>query len=131
MLPRRSSALLINFPRSNAIGCGRRAKRVRSSSAPASTVRNFEIAVVDSADCLIDAIPKKRGPKTDVLEALLKRVDGLEQRLKDEKKTHSTTDPSPVVVTREELTNGTTKPKRSHSQSTSAENESAVYSPIR
>ena len=30
-----------------------------------------------------DAVPKKRGPKTDVLEALLKRVDGLEARLKD------------------------------------------------
>lgn len=28
-----------------------------------------------------DAIPKKRGPKTDVLEALLRRVDGLEKRL--------------------------------------------------
>lgn len=33
-----------------------------------------------------DAVPKKRGPKTDVLEALLKRVNGLEERLKDEKK---------------------------------------------
>lgn len=32
-----------------------------------------------------DAVPKKRGPKTDVLEALLKRVDGLEKRLQDEK----------------------------------------------
>ncbi|KAE8144825.1 hypothetical protein BDV25DRAFT_134333 [Aspergillus avenaceus] len=30
------------------------------------------------------AVPKKRGPKTDVLEALLKRVDGLEKRLQDE-----------------------------------------------
>lgn len=33
---------------------------------------------------LPDAVPKKRGPKTDVLEALLKRVDGLEKRLQDE-----------------------------------------------
>ncbi|KAL1903816.1 hypothetical protein Sste5344_010477 [Sporothrix stenoceras] len=31
------------------------------------------------------AVPKKRGPKTDILEALLKRVDGLEQQLKDQK----------------------------------------------
>ncbi|GAB1204545.1 hypothetical protein APSETT445_003201 [Aspergillus pseudonomiae] len=31
-----------------------------------------------------DAVPKKRGPKTDVLEALLKRVDGLEKRLQDD-----------------------------------------------
>lgn len=39
------------------------------------------------ADSLIpDATPKKRGPKTDVLEALLKRVNGLEKRLKDENK---------------------------------------------
>ena len=36
-----------------------------------------------------DAVPKKRGPKTDVLEALLKRVNGLEKRLKDEKKSES------------------------------------------
>jgi hypothetical protein len=34
----------------------------------------------------VDAVPKKRGPKTDVLEALLKRVNGLEKRLKDEGK---------------------------------------------
>ncbi|TPX16951.1 uncharacterized protein E0L32_003513 [Thyridium curvatum] len=36
-----------------------------------------------------DAVPKKRGPKTDVLEALLKRVDGLEQKLKDQKSAES------------------------------------------
>lgn len=30
-------------------------------------------------------MPKKRGPKTDVLEALLNRVDGLEKRLQVEK----------------------------------------------
>ncbi|CAM1501023.1 Fc.00g101850.m01.CDS01 [Cosmosporella sp. VM-42] len=29
------------------------------------------------------AVPKKRGPKTDVLEALLKRVDGLEAKLRE------------------------------------------------
>lgn len=40
-----------------------------------------------------DAIPKKRGPKTDVLEALLKRVDGLEKRLQDEKDPISPTSP--------------------------------------
>lgn len=31
----------------------------------------------------VDAVPKKRGPKTDVLEALLKRVDGLEAKLRE------------------------------------------------
>lgn len=40
-----------------------------------------------------DAVPKKRGPKTDVLEALLKRVDGLEARLKHEKKSGSESNP--------------------------------------
>ncbi|KAI9815132.1 MAG: hypothetical protein M1827_002975 [Pycnora praestabilis] len=39
-----------------------------------------------------DAVPKKRGPKTEVLEALLKRVDGLEKRLQDDKKSSSPTD---------------------------------------
>lgn len=38
-----------------------------------------------------DAVPKKRGPKTDVLEALLKRVDGLERRLKDEQRSNAST----------------------------------------
>ncbi|KAL4963245.1 type I 3-dehydroquinase-domain-containing protein [Aspergillus stella-maris] len=40
------------------------------------------------------AVPKKRGPKTDVLEALLKRVDGLEKRLQDEN--HPLSPDSPV-----------------------------------
>lgn len=39
-----------------------------------------------------DAQPKKRGPKTDVLEALLKRVNGLEKRLKEENKSTSPDD---------------------------------------
>jgi hypothetical protein len=37
--------------------------------------------------CLYDAVPKKRGPKTEVLESLLKRVDELEKKLPHEKKT--------------------------------------------
>ncbi|KAL4813087.1 type I 3-dehydroquinase-domain-containing protein [Aspergillus spinulosporus] len=41
------------------------------------------------------AVPKKRGPKTDVLEALLKRVDGLEKRLQDDG-THPLSPASPV-----------------------------------
>lgn len=36
------------------------------------------------SDSSTDAIPKKRGPKTDVLESLLKRVNGLEKRLKED-----------------------------------------------
>ncbi|KAF2461728.1 fungal-specific transcription factor domain-containing protein [Lineolata rhizophorae] len=45
-----------------------------------------EACQVFACPCIYDAVPKKRGPKTDVLEALLKRVDGLEKRLHDEKK---------------------------------------------
>jgi hypothetical protein len=43
-------------------------------------------------DVLPDAVPKKRGPKTDVLEALLKRVDGLEKRLHTEGKSDDADD---------------------------------------
>ncbi|KAM4065972.1 fungal specific transcription factor [Hirsutella rhossiliensis] len=42
-----------------------------------------EACQIFQCPCIYDAIPKKRGPKTDVLEALLKRVDGLEAKLKD------------------------------------------------
>ncbi|KAK4541220.1 hypothetical protein LTR36_008136 [Oleoguttula mirabilis] len=51
-----------------------------------------EACQVFNCACVYDAIPKKRGPKTDVLEALLKRVNGLERRLKDEKKSDSPED---------------------------------------
>ncbi|CAI7616895.1 unnamed protein product [Penicillium bialowiezense] len=52
-----------------------------------------EACKVFQCPCVYDAIPKKRGPKTDVLEALLKRVDGLEKRLHDEKNPISPTSP--------------------------------------
>ncbi|EOA92342.1 uncharacterized protein SETTUDRAFT_134587 [Exserohilum turcica Et28A] len=45
-----------------------------------------EACQVFNCPCIYDAVPKKRGPKTDVLEALLKRVDGLEKRLVSEGK---------------------------------------------
>ncbi|KAH7125179.1 fungal-specific transcription factor domain-containing protein [Dendryphion nanum] len=45
-----------------------------------------EACSVFACPCIYDAVPKKRGPKTDVLEALLKRVDGLEKRLHSEGK---------------------------------------------
>ncbi|XHG00564.1 hypothetical protein AWENTII_004000 [Aspergillus wentii] len=52
-----------------------------------------EACKVFQCPCIYDAVPKKRGPKTDVLEALLKRVDGLEKRLQDEKNPISPTSP--------------------------------------
>ncbi|EGZ75774.1 hypothetical protein NEUTE2DRAFT_84578, partial [Neurospora tetrasperma FGSC 2509] len=42
-----------------------------------------EACQIFQCPCIYDAVPKKRGPKTDVLEALLKRVDGLEAKLKE------------------------------------------------
>lgn len=39
-------------------------------------------------------MPKKRGPKTDVLEALLKRVDGLEAKLKEKKENENPGSPT-------------------------------------
>ncbi|KAF2278081.1 uncharacterized protein EI97DRAFT_283153 [Westerdykella ornata] len=51
-----------------------------------------EACQVFACPCIYDAVPKKRGPKTDVLEALLKRVDGLEKRLHSEGKSDVVTD---------------------------------------
>jgi hypothetical protein len=55
-----------------------------------------------------DAVPKKRGPKTDVLEALLKRVDGLEQRLKDQKSADPATAGAAAAVAAEIAALGST-----------------------
>jgi len=72
-------------------------------------------------------VPKKRGPKTDVLEALLKRVDGLERRLKDEKKSSSESNEGSAGD--KESPNSDTKPKRPQLETANIPNESAVYSP--
>ncbi|TGO91031.1 hypothetical protein BPOR_0042g00170 [Botrytis porri] len=82
------------------------------------------------------AVPKKRGPKTDVLEALLKRVDGLERKLRDEKKSNSPNNDGSASgsgsgVGVAESPNEDTKPKRPHLDTTISNiaDESAVYSP--
>lgn len=83
-----------------------------------------------------DAIPKKRGPKTDVLEALLKRVDGLEKRLQDEKrasKDDADDAESIKVETREveEQPQTQSQAKRLSIESTpSVPNSAALFSPI-
>jgi hypothetical protein len=63
-----------------------------------------------------------------VLEALLKRVDGLERRLKDEKKAHSPNDDSGSVAG-EGTVNGDPKPKRPQLDTSTVADETAVYSP--
>ncbi|RYP64851.1 hypothetical protein DL771_008566 [Monosporascus sp. 5C6A] len=66
-----------------------------------------EACQVFQCPCIYDAVPKKRGPKTDVLEALLKRVDGLEARLKDQKNADtSPTTNETTSTTAEESTSG-------------------------
>lgn len=80
------------------------------------------------ADNLTDAVPKKRGPKTDVLEALLKRVDGLERRLKDEQKPPNgeTTSSTAGEVG---SVRSDSKQERPQLDTTNIVDESAVYSP--
>jgi len=77
-----------------------------------------------------DAVPKKRGPKTDVLEALLKRVDGLEKRLKDEKKSDSpSNDAGSATDKASPTTDSVPKPKRPQLDPEIVASETAVYSP--
>lgn len=87
------------YTRSSAIDFDLLVKHARCSNALVSTVITI-FAPLCRRPCLLqfpDAVPKKRGPKTDVLEALLKRVDGLEARLK-EKKTDPETPTSESAV---------------------------------
>lgn len=85
-------------------------------------------------------MPKKRGPKTDVLEALLKRVDGLERRLKDEKQLNgskdSPSDPPSVPPDTSSSTGTDTFPEHAQQRpNLKTENipepttESAIYTP--
>lgn len=69
---------------------------------------------------LIDAVPKKRGPKTDVLEALLKRVDGLEAKLK-EKNAESEQPPSSSESTAQEPPAAESSTKRQPAERDAAE----------
>lgn len=55
-------------------------------------------------------MPKKRGPKTDVLEALLKRVDGLEKRLVSEGKSDDPSEAATTSTTTQEKTTVDRKP---------------------
>ncbi|CZR60671.1 related to nitrate assimilation regulatory protein nirA [Phialocephala subalpina] len=87
-----------------------------------------EACQVFQCPCIYDAVPKKRGPKTDVLEALLKRVDGLERRLKDEKKSQSSSNEGESAADKESP-NGDAKPKRPQLDTATLASETAVYSP--
>lgn len=115
--------------RSNAIASVRLARHVKCSMLNASMVRLVQIAarkrgVILTERCA-DAIPKKRGPKTDVLEALLKRVNGLEKRLKDEDKESD----DGVVIISDSPT--TTKPRSSSGSEGSMKRKAPRSEPVR
>lgn len=88
-----------------------------------------------------DAVPKKRGPKTDVLEALLKRVDGLEAKLKEKNAGEKSSADQAALISAEDASSSSAadptedqepNPKRpaidiSHHQD---REESAVFSPL-
>lgn len=81
-------------------------------------------------------MPKKRGPKTDVLEALLKRVDGLEAKLKEKNAGEQTpTTPTTAGIKDEEtsraddIPDDDPNPKRIALDTKVDADESAVYSP--
>ncbi|KAH6666735.1 fungal-specific transcription factor domain-containing protein [Halenospora varia] len=84
-----------------------------------------EACQVFQCPCIYDAVPKKRGPKTDVLEALLKRVDGLEKKLKDEKKSNSPNSDGDSGADKQNSMQET----KLQVDTTNVLDESAVYSP--
>ncbi|EMT63593.1 hypothetical protein FOC4_g10013829 [Fusarium odoratissimum] len=72
-----------HYPRLNATDSDLPARLARCSNALAFMHRRAGPDPAAQANSAADAVPKKRGPKTDVLEALLKRVDGLEAKLRE------------------------------------------------
>ncbi|OBR07555.1 Fungal specific transcription factor domain-containing protein [Colletotrichum higginsianum IMI 349063] len=97
-----------------------------------------EACQVFQCPCVYDAVPKKRGPKTDVLEALLKRVDGLEAKLKEKNAGDKTpTTPTTAGVKDEDASRSddaqeddqNPNPKRLALDTKVDADESAVYSP--
>ena len=128
---RRFSVPLTVSPRPNAIVYDRPVRLVKCSSVHVSMVGECpsrETLGAELTDHLTDAVPKKRGPKTDVLEALLKRVDGLERRLKDEQK-----QPNGEITsaTAGDVGSISSDPKQDRPQldTINISDESAVYSP--
>jgi hypothetical protein len=84
-----------------------------------------------------DAVPKKRGPKTDVLEALLKRVDGLEAKLKEKNAgEQAPVEQAPSLTAEDASSSSAPEPSEDNEPSSkrlaldlSMKQESAVFSP--
>ncbi|KAJ6202010.1 fungal-specific transcription factor domain-containing protein [Bipolaris maydis] len=80
-----------------------------------------EACQVFNCPCIYDAVPKKRGPKTDVLEALLKRVDGLEKRLVSEGKSDDLGEANPAATTTTATATATTSTTASAQDTTTVD----------
>ncbi|KAH6690623.1 fungal-specific transcription factor domain-containing protein [Plectosphaerella plurivora] len=97
-----------------------------------------EACQVFQCPCIYDAVPKKRGPKTDVLEALLKRVDGLEAKLKEKNAGEQTPaeQQAPSLIAEDASSSSAPEPSEDNEPSSkrlaldlSMKQESAVFSP--
>ena len=85
----------------------------------------------EAIDTASDAVPKKRGPKTDVLEALVKRVDGLEKQLRheqDDEQAVSPTEKDEESANSPDLQPDPGPPPKRQRVETSGLNESASFS---
>lgn len=86
------------------------------------------LKVYSHPDSKLDAVPKKRGPKTDVLEALAKRIEGIERRLPKEKSVDKESDNGTGSSEQDSRDDDTNKPERPMID-TDVLDETAVYSP--
>lgn len=78
----------------------------------------------------IDAVPKKRGPKTDVLEALLKRVDGLEAKLKSKKEQPGLPNSETAASATEEASSSAVAESATTANPTSTEDDETKPQPV-
>lgn len=66
-----------------------RLKKIRCSR----TRPSCQACELGKCDCLYDASPRKKGPNTEVLKQMLKRIDGLEKRLAEKESPQSQASP--------------------------------------
>lgn len=75
-------------------------------------------------------MPKKRGPKTDVLEALLKRVDGLEAKLKSKKEQAGLPSSETAASATEEASSSAVAESATAANPTSTEDDETKPQPV-
>lgn len=108
---------------------------VREQQRTSVTARSspFKLGLCESLPCQLaraDAVPKKRGPKTDVLEALLKRVDGLEAKLKNKKEQPGQPASEAVASATEEASSSSAAELATTANRNSTEDDDAKPQPV-